>query len=164
MKTWEVLKRAIPDGQVEEVARKLSVSADTVRRWRREPESDDSPLATGRLSPLDRMDDLIDAVFLVNPAGAHTVADHARQHYLSLADSHALRGTAKSAAAAALDDMVQAVNAINLEAPVGEIEEKLGALAAQVEEVKRHVRVTYAGRNGDRLTVYKPEAHMRNLG
>jgi hypothetical protein len=55
----------------------------------------------------------------------------------------------KSAAAEALADMVQAVNAINLEAPVGEVETKLDALAAQLAEVRRHVRKTYPSRNGN---------------
>lgn len=148
MTNWEVLKRAIPDGRVEEVAKKLGVSADTVRRWRREPESDDAPTGTGRANPLDRAEDLIDAVFIVNPAGAHTVAEQPREHYRSIAETHALVGTVKSAAALALDEMVKAVNAISLDAPVGEIEARLQRAQEQFEEVKRHVRVSYASRNG----------------
>jgi hypothetical protein len=165
MKTHEILRRAIPDGEaVETVAQRMSVSVDTVRRWRREPESDDAPLSTGRANPLDRAEELIDAVFLVNPSGAHTVANHPRDHYAALAETHALKGTVKGAAALALRDTVKAVNAINLDAPVGEIEAKLAAAEEKFNEVKRHVRVTYAEKNGDRLSVYKPINHERNLG
>jgi transposase-like protein len=156
MKSFEVLKRAIPDGKIDEVAEKMNVSSDTVRRWRREPLSDDAPTESGRKSPLDRMNQLVDAVFLVNPGGAHTVADRPREHYKSLSETHALTGNVKSAAATALSEMVEAVNAISLDAPTGEIETKIQQVQAQLEEVKRHVRVTYAGRNGHTLIEQRP--------
>jgi transposase-like protein len=164
MKSWQVLKQAIPDGKVDEVAERMGVSADTVRRWRREPLSDDAPTESGRKSPLDRMNQLVDSVFLVNPGGSHTVAENPREHYKSLAETHALKGTVKGAAAVALADMVQAVNAINLDAPVGEIETKIAAVEAQLEEMKRHVRVTYANRNGDKVTVMGAGDRRREAG
>jgi transposase-like protein len=148
LQPWQILKRAIPDGRVEEVAKRLGVSPDTVRRWRREPESDDAPLSTGRVSPLDRIEGLVDAVFLVNPPGAHEVAEHSYAHYLSLAETRSLTGTVKDAAAVALSEMVKAVNAINLDAGVEEVDVKIAQAAAQLEEVKRHVRVACASRNG----------------
>src|SRR4051812_27404038 len=102
MKSWQVLKKAIPDGKVEEVAKKLGVHGDTVRRWRREPESDDAPTSTGRANPLDRMETLIDVVILANPSGAHAVASHPRHYYESLAETLVMLGSMKSAAAEAL--------------------------------------------------------------
>ncbi len=160
MKTWQVLRQAIPDGKVEDVAKRMNVSADTVRRWRREPLSDDAPTESGRKSPLDRMEDLVDAVFLVNPPGALTVAAHAREHYDSVAETFTLSGTVKSAAALALQRMVQAVNAINLDAPTDEIESKLARAAEQFQEMKRHVRVTYAGRGGNGAGRVAEEANV----
>lgn len=144
MKTWQLLKQAIPDGRVDEVAKKLGVHGDTIRRWRREPESDDAPTESGRRNPLDRTEDLIDVIFLVNPDGAHLVANHPADYYESIAATHALLGTVKSAAALALQDMVRAANAISLDAPLSEIEAKVASAQAKLEEVKRHVRVNYA--------------------
>ena len=69
MESYEVLEKAIPKKSSEKVAQLLSISATYVRRWRREPESDDAPNASGQRSILDRICDLIDVVFLVNPAG-----------------------------------------------------------------------------------------------
>jgi transposase-like protein len=148
LQPWQILKRAIPDGRVEEVARRLGVSADTVRRWRREAESDDAPLSTGRVSPLDRIEGLVDAVFLVNPSGAHTVAEYALSRFSELAETHAPEGNVKSAAAVALSGMVRAVNAINLDAGVDEIQARLDEAAAQLKEVKRHAYVAVASTNG----------------
>jgi hypothetical protein len=162
VKSWQILKRAIPDGKCDEVGKKLGVGGDTVRRWRREPESDDAPLSTGRANPLDRVEDLIDVVLLVNPTGAHAVAEHPRSHYLSRADTLVLSGSVKNAAAVALDDMVQAVNAISLDAPLEEVETKIEQADARLAELKRHMRANYPNRNGH--TVYSRGAHLSNAG
>lgn len=151
MKSFEVLKRAIPDGKVDEVAKKLGVHGDTVRRWRREPESDDAPQATGRVSPLDRIETLVDAVLLVNPSGAHAVAAHPKHYYESVAETLVMLGSMKSAAAEALSDVVRAFNAINLDEPLEEIETKLSLVEASIQEVRRHVRAANGGRDECRL-------------
>jgi hypothetical protein len=143
-----ILRQAIPDGHVEEVARRLHVSADTVRRRRREPESDDAPLSTGRLSPLDRVEDLIDAVFLSNPQGAHFIANRPTDHYEHLAERHARREMrpVNAKAADALREVVDAVNAISLDAPLPEIEREVEEAEAAIAELRRHYRVAYAQR------------------
>jgi hypothetical protein len=150
MKSYEVLKRAIPDGKVEEIAKKLGVHGDTVRRWRREPESDDTPTGTGRANPLDRMEILIDAVLVTHPSGAHAVASYPKHYYEGCAETLVMLGSMKSAAAEALSDAVRAFNAINLDEPLEQIEAKLAEVEASIQEVRRHVRVAHAGKNGCR--------------
>lgn len=149
MRTWELLKRAIPDGKCDEAGRKLGVGGDTVRRWRREPESDDAPLSTGRANPLDRGEDLIDFVLLENPPMARPVAEHLAEYYRAKAETLALKGTVKSASAAALDGLVQTFSAISLDAPLIEIEEKFARADAQFQEMKRHIRAEHSRRNGN---------------
>jgi hypothetical protein len=153
MKSWELLRRAIQDGQCDDAAKKFGVGGDTVRRWRREPESDDAPLATGRANPLDRIEDLIDFVLLNNPYMARAVAEHALEYYLAKAETLELRGTVKSASGAALESMVQTANAISVDAPLIEIEEKFERADAHFQEFKRHIRAEYSRRNGNGLAM-----------
>lgn len=89
MESYEVLEKAIPKKASAKVAQFLSVSVDYVRRWRREPESEESPAATGQRSILDRICDLIDAVFLVNPQGVPLIINHVNAHYRNLLRTHA---------------------------------------------------------------------------
>lgn len=84
MTGFETLETAIPRGSAESVADFLGVHPDEVRRWRREPESSEQPLATGRRSPLDRGCDLISSVFLENPEGAELIVEHFRSHLARL--------------------------------------------------------------------------------
>lgn len=119
MEAWEVLETAIPRKASVRIAQLLGVSADYVRRWRREPESDDAPMASGQRSILDRVCDLIDAVFLVNPSGAGLIVNHIESHYRGIMRTHAkpvddleLRVIAS---ADLLQEAVEAVNHLNLE-------------------------------------------------
>lgn len=84
MTGFETLEKAILRGSAESVADFLGVHPDEVRRWRREPESNEQPLATGRRSPLDCGCDLITAVFLENPEGAELIVEHFRSHLARL--------------------------------------------------------------------------------
>ena len=61
MQTWEILEKAIPRGESERIAKLMRVTPDTVRRWRREPEGDDTT-ATGRFNPLEEIMLLIDSL------------------------------------------------------------------------------------------------------
>lgn len=84
MSGFETLEQAIPRGDSDAIADFLGVHSDEVRRWRREPVSDEQPTATGRRSPLDRGCDLITAVFLTNPDGAELIVEHFRSHLARL--------------------------------------------------------------------------------
>lgn len=83
MDGYLTLQRAIPRGAAEEIAYRMGgVTAWTVRAWCREPASDDDA-ATGRRSPLDRVCDLIDAVFELEENGeenAELIVDHVRDY------------------------------------------------------------------------------------
>lgn len=166
MKSWKVLERAITADMVEDVAERMHVSADTVRRWRRAPESDDEPLATGRKNPLDRQVSLVEIVFLTNPLGAHSVARHPLDRYEELAETLVLREPVKNLAARALRDVVCAVEAINLDESAEEVERRWEEAFEKMHEVKRRVRVSYAGKNGDGYVPTRGELEraLKNTG
>jgi hypothetical protein len=115
---WITLRRAIPDGTAKAVALRLHLHPDHVRRWRREPLSDDAPLSSGQRSPLDRVCDLIDAVFLSNPVGPAYIVEHVRRHYDALLDAQVPDEAwdRRQHAAELLRETVDAVNCLNLEA------------------------------------------------
>ncbi len=123
---WKILKQAIPDGQCKAVALRMKVSADYVRRWRREPLSDEAPLATGQTSPLDRVFDLVDAVFLVNPAEAILIVEAVNAHFKLLTEAHGIEGFNGSSeqralqSAELLDKAAEAVNSLNIEGVTNE--------------------------------------------
>lgn len=118
MESYEVLEQAIPKKASEKVAQMLSVSATYVRRWRREPDSEDSPNATGQRSILDRICDLIDVVFLVNPRGVALIVEHINAHHRNLIRTHALpidcRQTRAEHCADLLKETTEAINKLAL--------------------------------------------------
>lgn len=118
MEGWDTLRRAIPDGAAKAVAMRLGVTANHVRRWRREPLSDDAPLATGQRSPLDRIVELLDAIFLVSPSGAAFIVDHVagHHHHLIQASLNPEHWDKRAHTAELLRETVDAVNALNLDA------------------------------------------------
>lgn len=83
MDAFETLEKAIRRTDAEQVARMIGEHPESVRRWRREPETGEGT-GTGRRSPLDRLCDLITAVFVVNPSGADLIVEHIRAHLESL--------------------------------------------------------------------------------
>lgn len=118
MESFEVLQQAIPELQSPKVAKFLGVSANYVNRWRRRPSDDEEPTATGQRSILDRVIDLIDVVFLINPAGTGLIVEHISAHHDELLAIHAKaipdRKTQAATGATLLTEAVEAVNAINL--------------------------------------------------
>lgn len=118
MQSWEVLETVIPRKQSERVAQLLRVSVDYVRRWRREPESEESPNTSGQRSILDRICDLIDVCFLINPKDVYLIIQHIQNHYNSLVDTHSTAFASQHAqaktAAELLQEAVEAVNQLNL--------------------------------------------------
>lgn len=96
MKPWTVLDLASGRaGNKEKLADIYDLDVDSWRRYCREPLSDESPTATGRRSPLDRIyqdiDKLLDAHLLVNPPGAEIIAEdialHVENHLRDRRDS-----------------------------------------------------------------------------
>lgn len=75
MQTWEILEKAIPRGEAERIAKLMGCSVDTVRKWRREPESDDNT-SSGRFNPLEGLMLLLDALEARYPPGADEIRDY----------------------------------------------------------------------------------------
>lgn len=139
---WKTLKRAIPDGAAKAVANRLNVSADHVRRWRREPLSIDAPVASGQRSPLDRVCDLIDATFLSNPIGAALIAEHVWTYYQKLRDAVTQQGDwdRRAHAATMLREAVEAVNCLNLDRPDEETIKEIVEAREALDQALAHLR------------------------
>lgn len=118
MESYEVLEQAIPKKRSEKVAQLLSISATYVRRWRREPDSEDSPSGTGQRSILDRICDLLDAVYLVNPPGVALIVNHINSYYDDLLATHAKPietfSDRAEHSANLLTQVTEAINSLNL--------------------------------------------------
>lgn len=97
----------------------LGVGADYIRKWRREPESDETPSASGHKSILDRICNLLDAVFLVNPPGAGLIVNHVNEHHQSLLETHATafksQADRANSVSRLLTEATEAINRLNLE-------------------------------------------------
>ncbi len=114
MKPWEAMQQAIPRHLTEEIAERIGVSPDYIRRMRREPTSDESPTATGQTNPVQRMLQIHDALMLTYPEGAGVLMAYLNSHHdrvqqvtISAFDRHAT-------ASACLKEGTEAVNAINI--------------------------------------------------
>jgi hypothetical protein len=85
MDGYLTLMHAIPRGYGDAVAYKMGgVVGATVRKWCREPGTD-KDASTGKRSPLDRVCDLISAVFdEVGEEEAELIVDHVRGHLANL--------------------------------------------------------------------------------
>src|SRR5690349_12884608 len=60
------LRAAIPHAAADQIGYDLNVHGSTVRKWCREPETDEE-MGSGRRSPYDRACDLISAVYRCDP-------------------------------------------------------------------------------------------------
>jgi hypothetical protein len=145
MESWEVLERAIPRSASSRVAQLLGVGADYIRKWRREPESEDSPTASGHRSILDRICNLLDAVFLVNPPGAGLIVNHVIEHHQNLLEVHAFPITTEAEKANSvsylLTQATEAINRLNLEGctseTIRELVELRDAAAVTIIQVQK---------------------------
>lgn len=146
MESYEVLETAIPKKESGRVAQLLSVSADYVRRWRREPESDDAPTASGQRSILDRMKDLIDVVYLINPSGAGLIVEHIAHHYDELLKTHTAtipcQRTQAAAGAALLTEAKEAIHALLVDGCTPDTLRELVELRDQATVAIKQVRRT----------------------
>lgn len=146
MESWEVLEKAIPRSKSSRIALKLGVCADYVRKWRREPTSDDAPTASGQRSILDRICDLIDAVFLENPPGTPLIINFVTAHYDELQRTHArtlpCRDTQAATAANLLTEATQAVNALNVEGCTADTHRELVELRDAADRAIKQVEKT----------------------
>ena len=119
MQPWEILKHAIPRKNSDKVGKLLGIGGNYVRKWRREPESGDAPTASGQRSILDRICELIDAVFLVNPGGCALIVNFIVGYHQHLLRTHALPIESHACAAGHVSKLLvettEAVNQLNIE-------------------------------------------------
>src|SRR5262245_60300665 len=84
MDGYLTLTQAIPRGKRDAIAYEMGVVGATVRAWCREPGTDEDA-STGRRSPLDRVCDLITAVFdEIAEENAELIVDHVKSHLAHL--------------------------------------------------------------------------------
>ncbi len=154
MESWEVLEKAIPKGKASgRVASMLGVGADYIRKWRREPESDDAPTATGQRSILDRILDLIDAVFLVNPSGTGLIVEYILAHHDELLAVHAkaipCRKTQAATGATLLTEATQAINSLNVHGCTPDTHRELVELRDAADLAIKQVEMTMSQEAAD---------------
>lgn len=115
MDSYKILETIIQRGRSKAVAQFMHVSEDLVRRWRREPGSDEEREATGMRNPIDRCEDLIKICFLENPRETGLIVEHIVAFYQDLTALHAKDGFSdrRSQAEASVDLLKQATEAIN---------------------------------------------------
>jgi hypothetical protein len=115
---WRILQRAIPSEHIKAIASRYGVTADHLRRWMREPLSDEAPLASGQRSPVDRTFDLMDAIHLSHPTGVAFIREAVCSHHDQLVESTEewfAPWNRREHAATALRETVEAVNCLNLD-------------------------------------------------
>lgn len=146
MESFEVLEQAIPRTASSRVARRMNVVPDLVRKWRREPESEDAPTATGQRSPLDRIEDLVDSVFLDHPPGAGLIVNHIVAHHQNLLNIHAFPIDGEKPKAEAVSNLLtqatEAINRLNLEGCTSETLRELVELRDACDSTIKQVEKT----------------------
>ena len=77
LEIFELLAKAIPRGESDNIGRLCGCSGQTVRSWRNDPDTDENRGADphGRRSPLDYVLQFIDAVDARHPEGADMIVD-----------------------------------------------------------------------------------------
>jgi hypothetical protein len=90
MKTWELLYRAIPRGESDEIAKLIGQSGQTVRSWRNDPDTDEKRAedAHGRRSPLDQFLQFLLAVHARSPEGARMICDYVNSEFAAMEAIH----------------------------------------------------------------------------
>lgn len=124
METYLIIKTAVQRGQARELAQLLGVSEDLVRRWGREPHSEDNPFSTGARNPIDRMDALFLWCLVNCPEMAEAIAERynakLKARYAQHADKMTGTINLKSAAAQALKEGAESLSAVIEEKPLQE--------------------------------------------
>lgn len=72
-KSWRIIDGCVPRGTAEKLARVLSRSPELINRWKRPPETDETPSGTGALNPIDIVEAIQDHAFAHAPREAHRI-------------------------------------------------------------------------------------------
>lgn len=168
--SYKILERIIQRGRSKVVAQFMHVSEDLVRRWRREPVSDEELLATGMRNPIDRVEDLIKICFLDNPRETALIVEHINGFYQDLVSLHTSRGfdDRRSQAEASVELLKQATEAINSWRLNGvqsdETWRELVLLREATTEILARARVERSGDRSDRPVENGQNNVLRGIG
>jgi hypothetical protein len=115
MESWQVLSQIIPHGKRKTIAYHMHISVDWVNRWCLPSET-----RSGQANPLDRVCQLHDAIFLMNPLGSAFVPEYLTNHRRLIVSAHAAQGFAGSearreSAADLLEQSAAVVNSLNVQ-------------------------------------------------
>ena len=147
MEAWQVLERIIPHGKRKTIAYHMHISVDWVNRWCVPSES-----RSGQASPLDRICQLHDAIFLLNPLGSALIPEFVNNHRRQIVSAHEASGFAGSdarreSAAELLESAVSAVNSINLDGASNHTLQQLVELYAACDRNIARVQAELAQRD-----------------
>ncbi len=145
MESYEVLQKAIPELESPKVAKFLGISANYVNRWRRRPADDEEPNGTGQRSILDRVTDLIDVVYLINPGDCGLIIQYVVGYYRRLLKTHASSLNCQIAIANTVEELLveatQAANKLNkdgcTDATLRELVQMRDAADSAIERVEK---------------------------
>jgi hypothetical protein len=167
MESWEVLRRIIPKNTraTAIVARYLHTTADYVRRWCLPPpeENDDG---TGFRNPIDKVCDLIDAAFVIDPIESALIPEFINEFYRQLVRRHERVGfggsdARRDAVGELLSDAVGAVNSLNIEGVTENTLNQVVRLNEACSRIKEKVQAELASA-GHRGTVSSLPARLQN--
>jgi hypothetical protein len=115
MESHELLARIIPRGASKTVAFHVQRHPDLVRKWQRDPDTED-----GASNPLDWVKHLMESLLIVNPLNVAWVPQWVENTYRELIKVHHAEGFQSSearreSAAELLQKMIEVVNAMNVD-------------------------------------------------
>jgi hypothetical protein len=166
MESWEVLRRLLPRGKAATiVARYLHVSPDYVRRWC-VPTPEENEDGTGFRNPIDKVCDLIDAAFIIDPIDSALIPEFINEFYRQLVRRHERVGFGGSEArrdlvADLLSDAVATVNSLNLEGVTNNTLNQVVRLTEACNRIKEKVQAELANQ-GERGNVSSLPARLNN--
>lgn len=150
MESWEVLRRILPRGgkATAIVARYLNVSSDYVRRWCL-PTPEENQDGTGFRNPIDKVCDLIDAAFIIDPIQSALIPEYINEFHRQLVRRHERVGfggseARRDAVAELLSDAVSAVNSLNTDGATNDTLNQVVRLAEACNRIKEKVQAELA--------------------
>jgi hypothetical protein len=140
VETWEILEAGIPRGSVTSLARKLHLSEDLIRRWRRQPEGSENPNATGKMNPFDRFLIVLEHMAVNSPAAAEMAIDMQRRLVSRLIGEEERARCAKECFREMVRESSEVIQAAGTDAALDEIEREIAEAKAAMDEFLRQKR------------------------
>lgn len=146
MESWQVLERIIPYGKRKTIAYHMHCSVDWVNRWCVPSES-----RSGQANPIDRVCQLHDSIFLMNPLGSALIPEYITNHRRLIVSAHEAQGFAGSearreSAAELLQSATAAVNSLNVAGATNDTLQQLVELYATCNQNIERIQAELAMR------------------